>query len=1075
MKGHNNCPFTCHYGIMRAKIAFISWRNTPMMSKSRKRKLSIIIAWILFLIILNGIFLLIEKNLYDRTAKKELVEEAYGVRRQLPSIVESDYFTQSAEIKIHGAKLRSLAFAMKDYESISDAEPLLDDFYTVAGIEGIDVFDRDGNVLYSRGINQYRALYEDNAEAVTTVLDTEIYGLIYALLGEKPEYTDEDIGYLLATNDSSIGVDYYFWGVDNRWLVSISDIRNKSQDYVQRYLARNRALQNISIGKGGFLIVLDKEENTVISSPVANLEGQPISVLEMTKDKEITSVDQLLELFTADDDTIRMEIHGFEYYAHLLDYGNAVILVVMPITEIAKNVSMTAIVMIILVALISGLGVLYAVFHTDDPGETEDNYKGHFILNRSMSGKMKIISVLCVVGVFVGVVYLEALSIYADTFDYSQSKVAEVVEMLDENEVALNQLHGWSDAEALTRGRIAKCILDHADPAKVDFNYLMELSECLGVTYIYRFDKDGKVVVTNSPYDQFSITQGSDLYPLVEGKPELVLPPAEDQASGLYLQNAGIAIKDEENRSNGFVMVSLYPEEVLGISENLGFEYVFDQLGLTSGSYVVAVNDADMRIAFIACMNDDSLDTDIAEYDYIGLKITDLGIKENVLRDNFNGNVLLFDNTYFASIRRVDDIYYIVMRPRVSLSASNIIPALLYMVLTMLFMGLLVVMSSVDDKSKKHKGPEQETEQETEETANKSHHDGDVISMLGRMINKQKPYFEDRWPNEIRKWKDRTPEEKFSSASQYMVLYALLLIFIIAKVTGERSIWYYCITGKWENGINLYSITSCVMSICLLLVIKILIHKILFLTARASSARGETICHLTDNFSGYALVIVGIFLCLHHVGVNTKALSLTGGVAGVIFGIGCQNIVADILAGVIMAFGGEVHVGDFISYNGKYGVVLSIGIRTTKLKWFGEVTMVRNNEFKNYAFITSNEQNRVTCELYIDLKESLERVEKILEAELPGIQERLTQQIGDPVNGPVYRGVSYISQDCVALSFYVLCKGMYFAAIGRMLNGELKKMCERNNINLAMHQVVVNEPEKYSQKTAYKKDEKPVK
>jgi len=57
------------------------------------------------------------------------------------------------------------------------------------------------------------------------------------------------------------------------------------------------------------------------------------------------------------------------------------------------------------------------------------------------------------------------------------------------------------------------------------------------------------------------------------------------------------------------------------------------------------------------------------------------------------------------------------------------------------------------------------------------------------------------------------------------------------------------------------------------------------------------------------------------------AMSLTAGVAGVIFGIGCQNTVADIIAGILMVFEGVACAGDFVSYNGKFGVITTIGLR----------------------------------------------------------------------------------------------------------------------------------------------------
>ncbi len=232
----------------------------------------------------------------------------------------------------------------------------------------------------------------------------------------------------------------------------------------------------------------------------------------------------------------------------------------------------------------------------------------------------------------------------------------------------------------------------------------------------------------------------------------------------------------------------------------------------------------------------------------------------------------------------------------------------------------------------------------------------------------------------------------------------------------------------------------------------------LYLIARASQRRGESICHLLNSFSGYVLFIVEIFIVLATLGVNVTAMSRTAGVAGMIFGIGCQNVVADILAGIIMVFEGVACAGDFVSYNGSFGVIQTIGIRTTKLKWFSEITIVRNNEFKNYINMPAEGTDRVVVYLSIDLKESLTHVEDVIEQELPQIQDGLCELVGEEIKLK-YRGVQGIEENGIKLSFAVFCKGKYYGWIRRLLSHDLLLMCERNEIRLAMPQIVVNERE----------------
>lgn len=39
---------------------------------------------------------------------------------------------------------------------------------------------------------------------------------------------------------------------------------------------------------------------------------------------------------------------------------------------------------------------------------------------------------------------------------------------------------------------------------------------------------------------------------------------------------------------------------------------------------------------------------------------------------------------------------------------------------------------------------------------------GDYYFLVISIVNKKKPYFEERWPEDSVRWKDRTPEEKFT-------------------------------------------------------------------------------------------------------------------------------------------------------------------------------------------------------------------------------------------------------------------------------------------------------------------------
>ena len=86
-----------------------------------------------------------------------------------------------------------------------------------------------------------------------------------------------------------------------------------------------------------------------------------------------------------------------------------------------------------------------------------------------------------------------------------------------------------------------------------------------------------------------------------------------------------------------------------------------------------------------------------------------------------------------------------------------------------------------------------------------------------------------------------------------------------------------------------------------------------------------------DSCFAYLGAIVMILYALSMFGVN--AITLVGGVGvmAVIFTLGANSLIADVLAGLFIIFEGDFIVGDVVVINDFRGVVTDVSIRTTKL------------------------------------------------------------------------------------------------------------------------------------------------
>jgi potassium efflux system protein len=77
--------------------------------------------------------------------------------------------------------------------------------------------------------------------------------------------------------------------------------------------------------------------------------------------------------------------------------------------------------------------------------------------------------------------------------------------------------------------------------------------------------------------------------------------------------------------------------------------------------------------------------------------------------------------------------------------------------------------------------------------------------------------------------------------------------------------------------------------------------------------------------------VIGFFVAITAAGIPMDRVTIIIGALGVGIGFGLQNIVNNLVSGVILAFEKPVQVGDIIEVSGKTGTIKEIGIRSSKI------------------------------------------------------------------------------------------------------------------------------------------------
>ena len=1019
------------------------------------RRIRIAVLWLVFLVIVYFLISHFEKSREISQAKSDLLTQAEIVSEYIPSVVENDLCAHIG--KAHDQeKLQALAYFLEKTDSVEEAKRILNGYAEATDLTGVALYDRDGILLHVTQGAEAPQLDIGQAWADAKNLSSAAQ----SAAGKSFSYYDTDLdqffSYRAKLEDQQ---QIALAAVGDRWLLAEQFIPSVSQMIVEYSFEWTNALKQTTIGENGFILAVREAENMVMSfREDERLEGEPIESLSilLPGQRQPASGEELREAFRDAQYTAEIQVAGRKYLAARLDVPNVLMLALRPMEEIQRAITSDTGRLFLLMTVVSGLYALYAFFHTeagaDQPaGEEQENKK-------SLASNLKVLGVLALLFIFAFGIFLKSLSSFNDTIQITRVKAESAVLQLEDNEDEVDELASWIREESISKCNAARYLIENTPPETLTREYMAALAECLGIKYLYLINASGEVAVTNTENDLLTIREDSVFWPLLQGKAYLAEKSGEDGFFNESLQEVGIALRYGPGHEKGIVLIMADTARQDTIRNNLAFSGIFRRVSMTDGAVMLAVDGVSQNVIHLSEVSGGDYRIGLEGYDYTESNISELGISADSLRDEYEGNLTVLDVPFFASMQRdMDGSYVIALQAQTQIGTEQVVPAAGCAAVMLIFVLLLIPIACAEGGTEPEGGGEarRHTGMHSKMTRRLEKNSEILLSIFGGLTDTAKPFFKDRWPRDTVEWKDKTPDMKFMAVTKQTLIVVFVYLFITAMINKERSVWYYCLNGQWDPGFNLHFFAASIVSVGALLIFRIMLHKLLFLIARVVNTKGETICHLLDSMAGYILATVGVFVCLKHFGVDTTVLSLTGGIAGVVFGIGAQNVVNDILSGILMTFEGIIRVGDLIFYEENIYIVLSVGLRTTQLIWFGEITVIRNNDLKNYKRRPTNHQNRVAAFLRVDLNESIERVEEILRRELPQIREKL-RAIDPDVEEPRYEGVERIEENWVSLFISCLCTSQYNKMIDRALQRELKLMCERNGIHIPVRQVAVN-------------------
>ena len=232
-----------------------------------------------------------------------------------------------------------------------------------------------------------------------------------------------------------------------------------------------------------------------------------------------------------------------------------------------------------------------------------------------------------------------------------------------------------------------------------------------------------------------------------------------------------------------------------------------------------------------------------------------------------------------------------------------------------------------------------------------------------------------------------------------------------------------------------------------------MINKIFgFKGKRVDENKTKMIRELINNVIKYFIVIMSFLIILEIYGVDTKALITSLGIVGLVAGLAVQDTLKDFVSGITIIIEEQYGIGDTVKINGFKGEVISLGLKTTRIKSFtGEILILPNHlvtEVINYSHSKSMAIVDVSISYESDLDEALCVLNNMADSIAPNIHE-LTGKIN-------VLGVQNLSESSVDIRITAETSPTDNFAVERKIRREAKLALEKNGISIPYPQVVVH-------------------
>lgn len=214
----------------------------------------------------------------------------------------------------------------------------------------------------------------------------------------------------------------------------------------------------------------------------------------------------------------------------------------------------------------------------------------------------------------------------------------------------------------------------------------------------------------------------------------------------------------------------------------------------------------------------------------------------------------------------------------------------------------------------------------------------------------------------------------------------------------------------------------------------------------------RTVLILIKNIVKVIITIIAILSILQVFGVNTSAIVAGVGALSVVIGLAFQDVLKDFLVGAAIILESQFAIGEIVQINGFKGEVISLTLRSTRLKSYtGEVRIIAN---RNISEVT----NYSLCDILVKVlistsyEEDISKIEKVLNE----LALKLNSEIPELKDKIVIEGVDSLSESSVDFLLTTRASAKNEFLVKRKILKEIKLTFDKNKINIPYPQVEVH-------------------